>query len=117
MIYVLFGIYVILASSGLILFKMGSSGIVLNFVKGINFSINWTSLIGMICYIISFLLWLFIVSKVKLSWAFPLSVALINTVIFVASSLIFKEQITWVQILGTLLITIGVGLLGIKGVK
>lgn len=115
MIYFLFIIYVILASSGLILFKIGSSDSVINFIKGINISFSWQAIIGIICYFFSFILWLLIVSKTKLSWAFPLSVGLINTVILIASSIIFKEQITWVQIVGVVLITIGLALIGIKG--
>lgn len=116
MIYVLFTIYVILASSGLILFKLGSEGIAINFIKGINISINWLSVLGIVCYMASFILWLVIVSKVKLTWAFPLSVALINTIIFVMSSIIFKETISLTQIAGVILISIGVGLIGIKAV-
>lgn len=114
MIYVLFLLYVILASSGLILFKLGSNGININFIKGLNISINWISLLGILCYMISFILWLVIVSKSKLTWAFPLSVALINTIIFVTSAIIFKETISTVQIVGVILISIGVGLIGIK---
>ena len=117
MIYILFTLYVILASSGLIIFKLGSKDIVINFVKGLNISINWLSFIGILCYMVSFVLWLVIVSKTKLTWAFPLSVALINTAIFIISAIVFKEQITWIQILGTILIVIGVGLIGLKGIK
>lgn len=115
MIYILFGLYVVLASSGLILFKIGSNSSVVNFIKGINISFSWQALIGIVCYFFSFILWLIIVSKTKLSWAFPLSVGLINTVILIASSVIFKEQISWVQIVGVLLITAGLALIGIKG--
>lgn len=115
MIYFLFILYVFLASSGLILFKIGSSTSTVNFIKGLNISFSLSALIGMICYFFSFGLWLYIVSKTKLSWAFPLSVGLINTVILIASSIIFKEQITWVQIVGVLLITAGLALIGIKG--
>ena len=117
MIYVLFTLYVILASSGLIIFKIGSKDIAINFVKGLNISINWLSLLGILCYAVSFVLWLVIVSKTKLTWAFPLSVALINTAIFIISAIVFKETITWVQIVGTVLIIIGVSLIGLKGLK
>lgn len=114
MIYILFTIYVLLSSSGLLLFKIGSKDIVFNFIKGINISINWMSLLGIICYMISFILWLVIVSKVKLTWAFPLSIALVNTIIFIASSIIFKETITITQIMGVILITLGVTLIGVQ---
>lgn len=117
MIYVLFTIYVILASSGLILFKYGSNGISINFIKGLHFSFSWISLLGIICYMASFILWLVIVSRTKLTWAFPLSVALINLIIFISSSILFKETITWVNILGVILISLGVGLIGLKGFK
>ena len=116
MIYIMFAIYVLLSSSGLLLFKYGSNGIAISFIKGLNMSFSWVSLIGILCYVVSFILWLVIVSKVKLSWAFPLSVALTNLFIYLGSIFLLKEPVTWQNIVGILLITIGVSLIGM-GVK
>lgn len=116
MIYVMFGIYVILASSGLLLFKAGSTtGLMLQMNSlGFHISINWLSLIGIVCYLGSFLLWLYIVSQTKLTWAMPLSVGLINTVIYIASAIFFKEQIGVIQVVGVFLVAAGVTLISVQ---
>lgn len=105
---ILFILYVVLASSGLILFKLGATNSVS--VKILNFSINfsWKMLIGIMCYGCSFLLWLYIVSKMNLTFAMPLSVALVNTLVVLESCLIIKEKITLTQGIGILVVIVGV---------
>ena len=105
---ILFILYVVLASSGLILFKLGATNSVS--VKILNFSINfsWKILIGIMCYGCSFLLWLYIVSKMNLTFAMPLSVALVNTLVVLESCLIIKEKITLTQGIGILVVIVGV---------
>ena len=104
----LFALYVILASSGLVLFKLGSTSNA--FIKVLNFSINfsWKMLLGIFCYGFSFLIWLYIVSKMNLTLAMPLSVALVNTLVIVESCLILKEKITLTQGIGILIVIVGV---------
>lgn len=112
MMYLLFVLYVIFASSGLVLFKLGSletSG--LN-IFGICVTIKM--IIGIICYGISFLLWLYIVSKINLTIAMPLSVALVNTLVVIESSIILKEKLNITQIIGIFIIIIGVSIITSK---
>ena len=74
-IIIMFTCYVLLASSGLILFKLGSanSNLTLNiFGLSINYSIKM--ILGLLCYGFSFVLWMLIVSKTNLTIAMPLSV-------------------------------------------
>lgn len=104
-IYLLFIIYVILSSSGLVLFKLGTVGSGIQ-IFGINITLKM--IIGVICYGMSFLLWLYIVSKVNLTIAMPLSVALVNTLVVVESCIFLKEKITLQQTIGIFLIIIGV---------
>lgn len=118
MIVIMFILYVFLASSGLILFKLGSlnSNLELNlFSITVNYSIEM--LIGLICYGCSFLLWMFIVSKVDLTLAMPLSVAIVNTLVVVASYIILKEKITLYQGIGIFIIIFGVCLMTWGGKK
>lgn len=107
MIYLLFALYVILASSGLVLFKLGTTdtntGILL---FGINITLKM--FLGIICYGCSFLLWMYIVSKLNLTIAMPLSVAIVNTLVVLESCLILKEKITLTQGIGIFIIIIGV---------
>ena len=67
---IMFTCYVLLASSGLILFKLGSTNnnLTLNiFGLSINYSIKM--ILGLLCYGFSFILWMLIVSKMNLTFA------------------------------------------------
>lgn len=106
---IMFICYVFLASSGLILFKLGStnSNLTLNiFGLSINYSIKM--ILGLLCYGFSFILWMLIVSKMNLTIAMPLSVAIVNTLVVVGSCLILKEKITFMQGIGIFIVVFGV---------
>ena len=108
-IIIMFTCYVLLASSGLILFKLGSanSNLTLNiFGLSINYSIKM--ILGLLCYGFSFVLWMLIVSKTNLTIAMPLSVAIVNTLVVIGSCLVLKEKITLVQGIGIFIIIFGV---------
>ena len=112
---IMFTCYVLLASSGLILFKLGSanSNLTLNlFGLSINYSIKM--ILGLVCYGCSFILWMLIVSKMNLTIAMPLSVALVNTLVLVGSCVFLKEKITLLQGIGIFIIIFGVSLISIK---
>lgn len=106
---IMFTCYVLLASSGLILFKLGSTNnnLTLNiFGLSINYSINM--ILGLLCYGFSFILWMLIVSKMNLTFAMPLSVAIVNTLVVVGSCLVLKEKITLMQGVGIFIVILGV---------
>lgn len=106
---IMFTCYVLLASSGLILFKLGSanSNLSLNiFGFTINYSIKM--ILGLLCYGFSFVLWMLIVSKTNLTIAMPLSVAIVNTLVVLGSCLILKEKITLIQGIGIFIVVFGV---------
>ena len=106
---IMFACYVLLASSGLILFKLGSanSNLTLSiFGLKINYSIKM--ILGLLCYGCSFILWMLIVSKSNLTIAMPLSVALVNTLVIIESCLILKEKIKLTQGIGIFIVIIGV---------
>lgn len=106
---IMFIVYVLLASSGLILFKQGSLNPNLSvslFNHNISFSLNM--ILGLLCYVISFILWMLIVSKMNLTIAMPLSVAIVNTLVIVESCLFLKEKLTLMQAIGIFIVIIGV---------
>lgn len=106
---IMFTCYVLLASSGLILFKLGSanSNLTLNiFGLSINYSIKM--ILGLLCYGCSFILWMLIVSKMNLTIAMPLSVAIVNTLVLVGSCIVLKEKISLMQGVGIFIIILGV---------
>lgn len=106
---IMFVCYVLLASSGLVLFKMGSSNASLTLnLFGITINYSLKMLLGLFCYGFSFILWMLIVSKMNLTIAMPLSVAIVNTLIVVESCLLLKEKINMTQGIGIFVIIIGV---------
>ena len=106
---ILFILYVILSSSGLILFKLGSLNPNLHFgIFGLSIDISIKSIIGIFCYGARFLLWLIIVSRTNLTIAMPLSIALVNTLVIVGSCIFLKEEITLVQGIGIFIVVFGV---------
>ena len=114
-VVIMFIFYVLLASSGLILFKLGANNSNMQihlFGLTINYSIKM--ILGLFCYGFSFVLWMLIVSKSNLTVAMPLSVALVNTLVVVESCLILKEKITLTQGIGIFTIILGVVIMSIK---
>lgn len=113
---IMFTCYVLLASSGLVLFKMGSANTNLTLsLFGITVKYSIKMLLGLICYGFSFLLWMIIVSKMNLTLAMPLSVAIVNTLIVVESCLLLKEKISITQGIGIFIIIIGVSIMTFGG--
>ncbi len=108
-ILLLFILYVVLASSGLVLFKLGNANAMVHLnILGIAVSFSWKMIIGICCYGCSFLLWLYIVSHMNLTIAMPMSVALVNTLVVVESCLVLKEKLTLNQGIGIFIIIVGV---------
>lgn len=106
---ILFLIYIVLSSLGLILFKLGSKDLSVLFQSGaFSFSMSWIVLVGILCYLASFLLWLVIVSKSELSYIYPLSIACINIAILLGSHFILNESIGMKELVGTIIIIIGI---------
>lgn len=106
---IMFVCYVLLASSGLVLFKMGSTNtnLTLNLL-GVTINYSLKMILGLFCYGFSFILWMLIVSKMNLTIAMPLSVAIVNTLIVIESCLLLKEKISITQGIGIFVIIIGV---------
>lgn len=68
-------------------------------------------LLGLSAYGISFTLWLFVLSKVKLYIAYPISVSITITLISLAAIFLYKEVISALQIVGVATIILGIILL------
>lgn len=116
MIIILFIIYVCLSAGGLILFKLGSGETTFSVnVSKLNLEISLKMIAGIFCYGFSFVLWLFIVSKMQLSVAMPLSVGLVNLLVLLGSSIVLKENINVCQWIGVVIIVIGLGFINIGG--
>lgn len=113
--YITFGLYLLLSASGLILLKSGSGNLVVNVANNVfNFSINLKMLLGGAFYILSFILFLFIIPKFNLSYIYPMSAGILFVIVLVASALFLGEKISIIQGIGALLILSGIVALNIK---
>ena len=105
---------VILAVAGQVFMKMGMNQVgaiqigvegVVPFVKGI--FTNLLVIAGLGSYVGSTLLWLVALSRAHLNFVYPFT-ALTFVLVMVASSIIFKEPVTLVKVLGFALIAGGI---------
>jgi multidrug transporter EmrE-like cation transporter len=79
-----------------------------NFISGLIKTLsNVWFLLGCVMLLASSVLWVFVLGMVDLSFAFPFQ-ALAYALIFFFSIFLFKEPITVLKIVGTLLIILGV---------
>lgn len=116
MAQLLLALYVTATSLGLILLKLGtSSGIPIRIVEGKwHFNLNFFSLSGILLYGLSFLLYIYLISKHDLGYIIPLTTGLVYAIIFVASYFVFHEVFTLVKILGIALIVAGLICLNVQ---
>ncbi|MFH1575557.1 MAG: SMR family transporter [Candidatus Nealsonbacteria bacterium] len=70
---------------------------------------------GMVLFGISFLFYLFVLSKYQLNIAYPIIVSAGIIIISSASWFFFKETLSWLQVSGIVLIIFGIFILAIKG--
>ena len=111
---ILFIVYAILSASGIILFKLGSTGISLEITKSVfGFQMSYYSLIGLLCYIVSFILWMVIISKNDVSYIVPIGLAVTNLLILIGSYAILGEQLSLMKIVGVGVILLGIALLNL----
>ncbi|BCA85452.1 hypothetical protein EsVE80_09750 [Enterococcus saigonensis] len=110
----MFVLYVVLSSMGIILFKLGSDQVSFEVTKhAIGLNLSFLSILGLICYVVSFLLWMIIISKNEVSYIVPVGLAATNVAILIASSLILGESISTIQIIGISVIILGVFLINV----
>jgi len=112
--YILIGISIILTTTSQILFKEGvNSHGPLSFSFNQLFSLFWAILsnkmilAGMFTLGLSFIVWIVALSRLNLSIAYPLTS--INFILIgIFSATILQESVSLYQVLGTILISIGI---------
>lgn len=106
--------YILSTVIGLIFIKLGGNDLSVGLSNQIfNFSIGIKSLLGLSFYILSFFLWMLILSKpdIKLSIIFPVVTVIVQTLVIISGVLIFKEKINIIQLLGIFLAILGIVLI------
>jgi len=107
--YLLVLIYIISSSVGMILIKKDSESIEFKITSG-NISIHLTLqyIVGLLLYVISFLLWILILKKFKITYISPIVYGLVFVLISILSYFILKDRIEIRNIIGFVLIFLGV---------
>lgn len=110
-----FVMYLILSTLGMTFIKMGGEDLNFALSKSIfQFKIGIIGIVGIIFYLVSFGLWIIILSKYNLSFISPIASGLAYILIILSSKFLLKESISNYQYLGIVIILIGVILMNIK---
>jgi len=108
--------YIIATTLALIMLKLGTkTGLPISYANSkISFNLNIYVLSGIVLYGLSFISYIYLISKNELGYIIPISAAFVYLIIFLASFLIFKEVFTAFKIIGIALIVIGLTFLNLK---
>ncbi|PRR83047.1 EamA family transporter [Clostridium vincentii] len=114
--YILIGVYMVLTVSGVILFKLGveKEPLVSISIGMSSFKISFISILGLLSYVCSFLMYMFLISKFDLTYIVPVTTGVISVATFILAVLIFKETLTLSKIAGSILILLGVAIINFK---
>ena len=111
----LVALYLILTIAGLILYKYGATkDFNISIINGIfNIKLSLISILGLLCYLSSFLIYILILPKFNLSYIMPITSAISYIGIFILSALVLKETITSNGIIGAFIILVGIIIMNI----
>ena len=104
---ILFAIYVLFSAGALLLFK--HYGLSAQSEMGSVFlRFHIMTVFAVFSYVASFVIWLVIVSRMKLSVAMPLNFGLVNLAVLIGAAFFLRERITAIQWAGAAVILIGI---------
>lgn len=111
-------ISILFSSLGQVLVKLGATKIPTDTVFNMQYITKYLLLnkyivSGLFLYGLSFLMWIKVLTKLELSYAYPL-ISISYIVIFLASYFLFKEPFTIQKLIGSALILTGVIVMGFK---
>ena len=112
---VLFIAYLLCSVGGLVLFKLGTSYPAMAWLERlVHIKLSLVSVGGCACYVVSFLLYLLLVSRNDLSILFPIATGLSCILVLAASAFVLHEHVSplnWagaaVIVIGSLLVNLG----------
>lgn len=109
-----FCLYLLCSVGGLVLFKLGTAYPAVRWLESlVHLKFSVISLCGCACYVVSFLLYLFLVSRNELSLLFPIATGISCILVLTASAFVLHEQISPVNWIGAIVIVIGILLVNI----
>ena len=114
--YILCVVYLIFSLSGMTFMKLGSMAENMRaiLVPVVNLRITPLSLVGYLCYGISFLMYTVIITKFDLGFISPILSGISNIGILLIAFFVFKEHFTMSSAIGAVLIIAGVMIMNFK---
>ena len=105
----LFIIYFIFCTGGLTLFKIGTHAAPIAWIQNLcGLRLSLLSICGLLCYGVSFLTYLTLVSKTELSYVYPIATGVSCILVMLVSALILHEPVHLVNWLGAIIIIGGI---------
>ncbi len=102
-------LYLLFSVGGLVLIKIGTDGTKFLISKSfLEMTLNWKLILGFCSYIVSFILYTVVISKFNLSYIYPILTAVMFILIMFSSAILLKETISTSQIVGAIIIVVGV---------
>jgi drug/metabolite transporter (DMT)-like permease len=112
---IIIAVYIFLTVLALTFMKLGSGNSYFHVEKWVvDMKINLYLVAGMSLYVVSFILYAYIISKNDLSFIIALLSAFVTIAIILVGIFLFQEQITWFKGIGISLIVLGVVFINIK---
>jgi len=108
-------LYLLFSCFGMVLIKYGSANNSFDIAeKVVNLKLGFYTIVGLVLYLMSFVMWVIVLQKFKLSYISPLVSGISYALIIVLSLLVLHEKISGFQWAGIVIIFIGVILMNIK---
>ena len=106
-------LYILFAVGGSTMIKWGGlksmGGIILPIV---NINVSAITLLGVLSYGISFIVYIILLNKFDLSFISPLTIGVVYVLLMFTASIVFGESFTLIKIIGCVLIIAGVLMVG-----
>lgn len=93
--------------------KLGGNSLGLDLKNGLNFKIGYVTLLGLLAYICSFLLWQKLLTTFDLTYIVPITTGIVQLIILIIGIVFFKETLNIYSMIGALFVIIGVVLIAI----
>ena len=106
--YLLTLIYILFTTCGITFMKLGGDSLKLSLSKEFSLRMGWTTLLGFLFYIVSFLLWQKLLVKYDLSSMVPIVTGISQIIIIIIGYVIFKENVNIQNIIGAITIIVGI---------
>lgn len=107
-------VYIFFTISGLILIKLGGVQQLTISSGNILLKLDIKTLLGILCYLVSFIVYVLLISKFQLSYIMPLTTGLVYIFVLITSVIFLNEKIDISQWVGAGVILIGIIIMNLK---